>query len=170
MNPFVRLHSGKKFHYLKPSPREVCIEDICHSLCGIPRFNNHTITPYYVGQHLCICHDIAPKSLRKEAFGHDFAEFVMADIPSPLKGLIPQYKEIEMRVEYVIAKKFKFGFPYNPIVKEIDLTILATEMRDLLNSADYKNLPYKPLKEKIVPWDSVKCAIEFMSRYNELYK
>ncbi len=170
MNPFVRLHSGKKFHYLNPSIKEIDLKDIVHSLSVIPRFNGHTRVPYYVLQHLCICHDAGPEQFRKELIGHDFGEYTMQDLPSPLKGLIPQYKEIEKRVETVIAKKFGFDFPYHPVVKEIDLTVLATEMRDLLSHGqDYKLLPYKPLKEKIIPWNTDKCRKEFMKRFNKLY-
>lgn len=55
----------------------------------------------------------------------------MRDIPAPLKALLPDYREIEKRTDQLI--RFKFGLPLEEasVVKYADLTMLATERRDL---------------------------------------
>lgn len=169
-NPYIRLFTGKAFHYLRPKLSEIDIKDIIHSLSIVPRYNGHTPKPYYVLQHVCICHDHGPEKYRKELLGHDYTEYVMQDVPAPLKQLIPQYKAIEVRLEKLLAKKFDMEYPYPPEVKEIDLTVLATEIRDLMKTNDYKLLPYKPLPITIVPWSSEKCKKEFQKRFDALYR
>jgi uncharacterized protein len=170
LNPWIRLNSGRKFHFLNPSTREIVIEDIVHVLSRIPRFNGHTIKPYYVLQHLCLCHDIAPDECKREALGHDFSEAYLHDISSPLKSLLPQYKEIEYRVEAAIARKFKLQFPYPSSVKAVDMRLLVSEMKWLMPCSDHKLLPFEPLSKKITPWSSEKCKTEFMNRFKLYYK
>lgn len=169
MSPFLHTFYGHRIHFLNPKTSEIDIRDIAHVLCRIPRFNGHTRVTYYVGQHLCLCHDAAPSDIKREAFGHDFSESAACDIPSPLKSLMPQYKEIEQQLERVIARKFKFRYPFPAAVKEIDMRVLVTEMRDLTNQKHWRELPFSPLEEKIVPWDTAKCHREFMKRYHKLY-
>ncbi len=62
---------------------------------------------------------------------HDAAEAYCRDIPAPLKALLPDYREIEKRTDQLI--RFKFGLPLEEasVVKYADLTMLATERRDL---------------------------------------
>lgn len=167
--PWIRLRHGGQFHFINPTIEEIDIRDVAWSLAGLPRFNNHTFKPYYVLQHLCLCHDIAAPQNKKETLGHDYAESVMNDVNSPLKSLLPDYKQIEVKVEKVFAKKFKLKFPFPAEVKVIDLTLLATEMRDVLKCGDWKGLPYKPLPEKIIPWDTARCRREFYKRFYKLY-
>ncbi|EBZ1638051.1 HD family hydrolase, partial [Salmonella enterica subsp. enterica serovar Typhimurium] len=66
-----------------------------------------------------------------EALMHDAAEAYCQDIPAPLKALLPDYREIEKRTDQLI--RFKFGLPLEEasVVKYADLTMLATERRDL---------------------------------------
>jgi len=169
MSPFLYTYYGHKVHYLSPKISEIDIRDIVHALSRIPRFNGHTHQPYYVAQHVCVCHDISPQEVKKEAFCHDHAESFAADVPSPLKSLIPQYKEIEGRLEKIIAKKFKLKYPFPSAVKEADMRMLVTEMRDLTNFKGWKDLPFTPLEDKIVPWTTERCVSEFMERHNIYY-
>jgi hypothetical protein len=167
MNPFLHTYYGHEVHYLNPKVSEIDIRDIAHVLSRIPRFNGHTIKPYYVAQHLCVCYDNAAQEVKKEALAHDFSEAFACDIPSPLKSLLPQYKDIEQRLERVIAKKFNLVFPFPAGVKEIDMRVLVTEMRDLTTFKGWKDIPFTPLDKKIVPWNSSRAHKEFMDRYNK---
>lgn len=167
MNPFIRVHTGKKFYFLRPTVKQLDIVDIAYALSGINRFTGHT--RYNVAQHCCYCCDNVSENIKLEALMHDASEAYTGDCNSPLKLLLPQFKEIEQRVEKVIAKKFKLVFPFPAGVKTADLIMLATEMRDLMNGADYKDLPFEPLKEKIQVWDSERSHKEFLDRY-EKYK
>ena len=143
---------------MAPKPSEIKLEDITWALSRMPRFNGHTQgeTPYSVLQHLCHCHDAAPEGHKREALSHDFSESMISDICSPAKAILPQYRELERRIEIAIANKFKLRYPWSPEVKTVDLTLLSTEMRDLMKHSDYTNLPYPPLNMRIKPWSAKK--------------
>jgi len=164
---FIRLHSGIKFHFLNPKKNEIKIEDIIWALSRMPRFNGHTQgeIPYTVLQHLCHCHDAAPEGHKREALCHDFSEAYICDLANPVKAIMPQYRDLERRIEIAIANKFKFNYPWSPEVKVVDMTLLATEMRDLMKHADFTRLPVTPLNIKIKPWNSKKTRTEFMKRW-----
>lgn len=168
-DPYIRCRSGKRFHILNPVAREMDIADICHALSVMPRFNGHTQVPYYIAQHVSLCCDQAPPEHKRAALGHDFAETWTSDLISQIKSLLPRYRVIEERIEAVVASKYGFQFPYDPLIKEIDLTLLATEMRDLMSVSDHRSLPYLPLPIHIVPWTSARCRREFLKRYHRLY-
>jgi 5'-deoxynucleotidase YfbR-like HD superfamily hydrolase len=169
LNPFIITRHGHEIDFLKPKASQIDIRDIAHALSRIPRFNGHTVRPLYVAQHLCTCHDHAPAEHKREALGHDFAEYAACDIPSPLKVLIPQYAEIEQRLERVIARKFRLTYPWPAVVKEIDLRALLTEMRDCTTRTDWREYPVQPFEERIESWDSARCHREFMKRYRRLF-
>jgi hypothetical protein len=169
MNPYIITRHGHKVHFLKPRPEEIDIRDICHALSRIVRFNSHTVYPYHVAQHVCLCADAAPDDCKREAFAHDWAESFVGDCPSPLKVLIPQFSTIEERLEKVIAHKFHFRYPYPSAVKEVDMRLLVTEMRDLTPRIDWRDYPFTPLSERIEPWDEAKCRREFMKRFKRLF-
>lgn len=168
MNPYIITRHLHKVNYLKPQASQIDIRDIGHSLSRICRYNGHTIQPYYVAQHLCICYDVALQQHKRAAFGHDFAEYAACDIPSPLKALLPQYVEIEGRLEQVVARKYRLTYPWPAAVKEIDMRVLVTEIRDLTHRKDWKDYPVQPYDFTIVSWDSAKCYREFMRRARAL--
>lgn len=99
---------------------------------------------------------------------HDMAESVTNDVPAPLKVCLPQFKEIEDRVERMMAKKFRVPFPFPAGVKEIDLKMLTTEQRDLMRGDEWKFSPFTPYSMKIAPWDSKRTYREFLKRFKEL--
>jgi hypothetical protein len=167
--PFIRLRSGRQFHLADPREDEIEISDVVHALSRLPRYTGHTRRPYYVLQHVCYCHDIANPEYRREALMHDAAEAMTNDISSPLKSLLPDFKRIEQHIETVLAQKFNLRYPWPDEVKRVDLVMLATELRDLMNGADWSDLPHPPMTEHITPWDSAKCRREFYRRYRRLF-
>lgn len=53
------------------------------------------------------------------------------DLPSPLKRLLPAYKEIEARLDNAIRQRFDLPLTPSKVIKQVDLMMLATERRDL---------------------------------------
>lgn len=164
-DPYIRLHSGRKFHFLKPSSRDICIEDIAHNLSRICRFTGASKRFYSVAEHAVWCSRMAPEEHRFTVLNHDDAEFVMGDVNSPLKSLLPQYKAIERQVESVICAKYRIPFPFPAIVKEIDLRMLVTEMRQLLSRKDWKKIPFVPFDIELPCWDSARARHEFLKAF-----
>lgn len=169
MNPYVRLINGKKLYYLHPKPSDFDIEAIAKALSKLCRFSGNTRQFYSVAEHSCRVHDICPHECKREGLLHEAgSEPSMNDMPGPLKAIIPQYKEIEIRLEKAMARRFKLIFPFPAAVKIADLTMLATEQKWLIPGNDHKSLPYNPLAE-FKPWSMEKSYREFMKRYRQLY-
>jgi len=165
---FIRLHSGLKFHFLDPQISEVDIRDIAWALSHICRFTGHVKKFYSVAQHCCHVCDILPEEFKLQGLLHDAQEAYCQDLAQPLKQYLPQYKEMELRIEKAMAKKFGIQFPMPAVVKTADMVLLVTEMRDLMRGGDYKNIPFAPMKERIKPWSAEKARREFLKRFHRL--
>lgn len=103
---------------------------------------------------------------------HDADESFMKDIPTPLKALIPQYKELQEKVLQSIFKKFNIPYPMHPCIKEADIRAFVTERRDLQPGipVDEKYKDVVPLPNMIIAWDSRTCYLNFLKRFEELTK
>jgi 5'-deoxynucleotidase YfbR-like HD superfamily hydrolase len=154
----IRTLTGYYFNYLKMDPESINIEDIAHALSNMPRWLGHTKKFFSVAQHCCWCHDanIEPEDERLERLMHDATEAYLGDCPSPLKSLLPQYKELEKKLSIVIAKKFGFNYPYSPATKLVDRAALEIEWEDM------------KLEDKMECWSPEKAKAEFLKRFNDL--
>jgi len=138
----IRLRSGRYFDLADPKPDQFTLADIAGALSKICRFGGQVGKFYSVAQHSVLCADQAmldglPLSVRRAALMHDAAEAFTGDIVKPLKVMLPEFAEIERRVEYVV--NLKYGLLTGPYdwdrVKEIDRAMLMAERR-MLFSAD----------------------------------
>lgn len=169
---FIQTYTGKKFDYLAATAGDVDIEDIANALSNICRFAGHLPEFYSVAQHSVLCSQIVPAEYAFEALMHDAAEAYVQDIPAPLKALLPDYRQIEKQVDDLIRAKFGLPAEHAPVVKYADLTMLATERRDLeiddgthLEVLD--GIPPSDLIQ-IYPLRPGQAFALFMNRFNEL--
>lgn len=128
---FIATYSGQHIDYRDIRPEQIVIEDIAVALSHICRFVGHVPEFYSVAQHVVLCSQLTPQPYALEALLHDAAEAYCQDLPSPLKKLLPDYKDIEARVDSAIRSKFNLPATPSKIIKEVDLIVLATERRDL---------------------------------------
>ena len=135
--PAVQLRSGNIFDYANIGEMQFDIEDIAHALSNICRFNGHTREFYSVAQHSVLVSSIVPEEHALAALLHDAAEAYCGDVVSPLKQLLPVYQSILNTVEQQLFKSIGLEWPVAACVKEADLTILATEVRDLMMPHDH---------------------------------
>lgn len=99
---YLTTFSGKKFSFTNPQPDQICIEDIAHSLSNICRFVGHTRNHYSVAEHsIYVSHYVKPQN-KLIGLLHDASEAYLGDVASPLKVLLPNYKELEKKVSNVI--------------------------------------------------------------------
>lgn len=169
---FIQTLSGKQFDYLSATIDDIDIEDIAVALSNICRFSGHLPEFYSVAQHSVLCSQLVSPEFAFEALMHDAAEAYCRDIPAPLKALLPDYREIEKRTDQLI--RFKFGLPLEEasVVKYADLTMLATERRDLdiddsIPWVILEGIPPTDLFE-IYPLRPGQAFGLFMARFNEL--
>ena len=77
-----------------------------------------------------LVNQIVPPEFAFEALMHDVGRHI-ADIPAQLKALLPDYQRMETYVDGLIRFKFGISLEQAAVVKYADLTMLATERRDL---------------------------------------
>lgn len=140
MEPWIETFSGKKFYFLDPKPEMVDIEDIAHALSNSCRYTGHCSDFYSVAEHSVAVSEIAGDSL--QGLLHDASEAYIADISSPVKPHLKNYKTIEKGIMVAIAEKFNFSWPPSEEVEAADLVQLSTEAWHLL-----------PSKGKQWPWE-----------------
>jgi len=169
---FIQTLSGKHFDYLNAQTDDVDIEDIATALSNICRFAGHLPEFYSVAQHSVLCSQIVPQEYAFEALLHDAAEAYCQDIPAPLKRLLPDYRRIETLVDDLIRSKFGLPLHQSDLVKYADLTMLATERRDLEidDGTPWLILEGIPASDliQVVPLRPGQAYGLFMNRFNEL--
>jgi hypothetical protein len=117
MEPYILTATGRKFWYDNPKPEQIEIQDIAWALAHNCRFTGHTRFFYSVAQHCYLASFLVPERFALDALLHDASEAYLSDISSPAKMLLPDYRNIERRIEEAIALKFGTTFPMSPTVK-----------------------------------------------------
>jgi 5'-deoxynucleotidase YfbR-like HD superfamily hydrolase len=135
---YIITHTGTHFHF-PPAPRDhrrYLVRDIAHALAHLCRFNGHTEHFYSVAQHSLLVARLLPPELALAGLLHDAQEAYMGDMATPLKQLMPAYRDMECQIEAELAAEFGLHHPMHPLVKEADLTMLATEAYHFFGHAE----------------------------------
>lgn len=167
----ISLLNGGHFDYAAPERSVYDIRDIARGLSHTARFSGQTERPYYVAQHSVLVSRMVPPEHALAGLLHDAVESFMADVPSPLKRMLPGYIELEHRAEADMCKRFGMKFPFHHSIKEADIRVFLAERRDMqpcVKEICYEG--YKPYANKIIAWDSHMSYIYFLRRFKELTK
>jgi len=168
---------GLYFDPHEPDANSIVIEDIAKMLSHQCRFAGATKQHYSIAQHLVLCSNYADDDFKFEALLHDAHEAYTQDLVSPTKERLPDYKEMEDGVEYVIRELFELPSEMTEHVRLIDMRMLVTEKRDLLNKMSDENeekiwgkliRTYKPFDDKIVYWTPEYAEQVFLNLFDEL--
>lgn len=141
----IQTYSGKVVDFLNPEESMIDITDIAHALSMICRFSGNTTRFYSVAEHSINCSYIVPEHLALQALLHDATEAYVGDLNKPLKGICPNYQDIEHHLWLVIANKFGVPEELDDMVKGADLMMLHEEKIQLL----------KPCKDPHL-WENLK--------------
>lgn len=132
-------YTGRNFDFNNITKDSIYIPDVLHALPSLNRFLGHSSRPYSVGEHTLrgsvLCNELGfTPEQTLYWFIHDFTEAYVGDCPTPLKRLLPSFKDYEAQVEGAILKHLDLREPTEEeydLVKRIDATMLVLEMRDL---------------------------------------
>lgn len=147
----IRTNSGLFINVFETDPDTIAIEDIAHALSMMPRFGGHLNRFYSVCQHSILCCKLAMGYGFEYALAgllHDGSEAFLLDMPTPIKNGLPDYKSTEYRLMEVIANKFGFEFPLNPVIKQVDAKALEIEWNNLVQSDNLEFVCMTPAEAK----------------------
>lgn len=168
---WIQTFTGRQFWPLDPRPEDVDILDIAHALALKCRYSGHTRRFYSVAEHSVYVSRMVPAEHALAALLHDAGEAYLPDVPRPVKPHLPGYKEIEDRLDSVIAAKFGAAWPWAEAIHVEDATILADEKRDLMDpEAAPWHLPYPPSGVRIEGWDWEQAKWQFLKRFFEVWR
>lgn len=162
--------SGKMFDLLNPSPTDVSIQDIAHSLSNSCRWGGHCRNFFSVAEHSVMVSKLVAPKYALWGLLHDAAEAYLVDVPRPLKLLLPDYQQMEATIMLAVCKHFRIDAVEPVEVKEADSRLLADEAEAL---GMFPEIWGKHLLE---PWGNVEFKLlppalakeSFLNRYTEI--
>lgn len=193
----IQTYNGHAIDLQNPRVEDIDGVDIAHALSLINRFTGHTTVAWSVAQH-SVVGSILAEVLHPEvkwlphAFTlHDATEAYLGDVSSPLKSLLPEYRELEDKHRKTIEMAFAVSLG-SQWEKTIDLRMLSTERRLFMVETTgvwSEEAPYLTLHEfqdaletnKIVthdssafwdwmwsPWSAEEAETHFLERMEKL--
>ncbi|MBR5505068.1 MAG: phosphohydrolase, partial [Clostridia bacterium] len=111
MADYIYTVSKKKFYPLSPRIEDIDIADIAHALSMIARANGHFPQFHSVAQHSIECaREALARGLGSKialaCLLHDGAEAYMADVTTPVKSRLADYRVYEDKLIDMIYQKF----------------------------------------------------------------
>lgn len=168
---WIQTFTGRAFWPLNPRPEDVDLVDIAHALAMKCRYSGHCKRFYSVAEHSVLVSRMVDPQHALAALLHDAGEAYLPDVPRPIKPKLTGFKEIEERVDTVIARKFGATFPWHESIHIADATILADEKLALMGPEPAPwSLPYPPAGVKIECWDPEEAKWQFCIRFFEVTK
>jgi 5'-deoxynucleotidase YfbR-like HD superfamily hydrolase len=130
---WIQTYTGKQFFLINPTVDMIDIKDIAHALSMQCRFAGHIKEFYSVAEHSVLVSKLSNNGNKLAALLHDASEAYIADIASPFKPFLTNYKKLEHNIMDVVAEKFNFDYPFNDDIHQSDVAQLKIEARELLN-------------------------------------
>jgi hypothetical protein len=178
---WIQTGSGAKVDCLAPMGSSIHVEDVATGLSRMPRFNGHTYAFYSVAQHSVLLAKHLVENLDDFNFRmglvallHDASEAYLADLASPYKENLPEYRKVEDRLLCVIyqaltplsIKEIQEAWP---LIKGWDRRLCFTEAMQL-HPAGVKEWGWRvaPVEMEIKPWSMGLARQNFLNLYEWL--
>ena len=172
INANLETFTGVVFNTVDPMPSDVRIEDIAHGLSLLCRFGGQCSTFYSVAQHSIRVADSLhhhPHPTPLLGLLHDAQEAYLCDLPRPIKAQLPDYSEMEHRIQEAIMSCFglSLSFEDQERIARADEQELYNEARQFMRSrGDTWKFRY-PCREhdRIHPLGPGECEKAFLERF-----
>lgn len=156
----IRTFSGIYIDIMKPEKDMILLEDIAHGLSHVCRYAGQIGNFYSVAQHsVYVSSLLSDKQLQLDALLHDATEAYLQDIPSPIKALLPDYRNVEDRLMKVIAEKYGVQYPFLYRIKWADRALLEFEWNSMIVNKTWKEY-----------WSPEEAKQRFLETYEYLKK
>jgi 5'-deoxynucleotidase YfbR-like HD superfamily hydrolase len=166
----MQTYTGKLIDLANFRPSDVRLPDISHALASINRFTGHCRVPYSVAQHSVLVSELTPPEHALWGLLHDASEAYLGDVATPLKSMLPGYRELEESVQRAIATYFGLGWPVPAAVHLADKQALLAEKRDLVTVNNDWGIDAQPAAVVVVPCGWAHAKDQFEKRFKELYR
>jgi hypothetical protein len=167
---WIETYSGAHVNVFNPEPGTIHIGDIAHALSMCTRFNGHLSDYYSVAEHcIHLSHLETRRQFQLGALLHDAGEAYLSDVPSPIKGFLPEINKIEDRLLNMIL--IKYNAEINKVLWDYDKRICATEAQRMgMDTSKWTN-QYEPFDNlTLYNWDWRTAKYEYLKRFAELYR
>ena len=182
---WIQTFTGKKISPLDMDPSQVDIRDIAHALANKCRYTGHCEPFYSVAEHSVRVSNLLPPDLALAGLLHDAAEAYLPDVAAPIKSMVlfrSLYGASEVAYAFSVIEKdvltaigaglgleFAVSLADADLVKWADLTMLATEVRDVMAPPPENwGLILQPDLTKIIPYSNVRAEELFLAKFWEL--
>lgn len=169
--PLILTRTGRLLDLRCPEEHDFDIEEIAHALSQLCRYTGHPVGFYSVAQHSVLVSTLLSRQDALAGLLHDAAEAYIGDVSAPLKGLLPEYRALEARLQAALFAAFGLPPVLPKAVGWADQVLLVTEMRDLMpaHPALAALLPaVGPMPEPMIPWPIRVARQAFLDRYTQL--
>ena len=174
-NGWIETYVGEQFHFMDPDPLEISLFDVAHALSQLCRYNGHTKKFYSVAEHSVLIaewlinHNHRPE-IALTGLLHDAAEAYIGDMPRPIKVKLPDFKELEKRIDFAVGQRFGIFYPFPDIIHELDSRILRDEREQIMNASGHEwgTDKLRPLGVKVRGWRPRKARRRFLKTYRKL--
>jgi hypothetical protein len=174
--PWIQTRYAGRFYFVGTHENYIDLRDIAAALSRLCRYTGHGRKFYSVAEHSYRTSFLVPEVFQFEAIMHDAAEAYLGDVSTPLKVLLPDYRELERDVERSIRKRFRLPEDHSPEVKAADSRILATEVPLLFDRVDPGWAPWMTGHEPVadmtydlIGWNPAKAEDLFLKRAKYLW-
>lgn len=172
---WILTNSGTRFDFENPTEEMINIEDIAAALSKQTRFNGHCSQFYSVARHSIIMASKISPEFKLEALMHDATEAYIGDMVKPLKNLIPEFEKIENKIHKVIAKKFKLKTKTPKEIKDLDLVMVASEIKAIMPKFDGELEGTEGARPIVLERHEIfsepnRDELDFLFLFKELYK
>jgi hypothetical protein len=140
----ITVASGKTIDLRAIEPHKLCVRDMAYALSNINRFNGHSLRPISVAEHSLMVADIMERhfSVRDAAallaaLLHDGHEYLIGDVPSPIKPLLGDaWAVLEASTQRQLLKHFGVWTAFNTYkawIHDADMLALTSEREQLMH-------------------------------------
>lgn len=170
--PTIVLQSGALFDLLDPQSSDFTIEDIAHGLANTCRYAGQCAAFYSVAEHSIHVSHVAEGD-ELDALLHDAAEAFIGDVASPLKRLLPDYRQIETAIHDAIMTRFGRRPDQDAAgrIKLADMRVFVAEMAQIMPKGADEWLRESGLAAAdidVACLEPAKAKVAFLKRFHEL--